>query len=181
MKLTSHAFADNAPIPSRFAFCKPDAATHAGLSDNLSPDLAWADLPAGTKSLVLLCCDPDVPSEATDVNQEGRTIPKSLARIDFFHWVLVDIPASLAGLKEGEFSDSVTAKGKPGPQGPHGTRQGVNDYTTMVRARLGTIRSSTTTCSRCMRSMSSAARSKAASPAPTCAPRSPRTRSAPRP
>ncbi|MBY0438271.1 MAG: YbhB/YbcL family Raf kinase inhibitor-like protein, partial [Burkholderiales bacterium] len=129
MKLTSLAFADNAPIPPKYAFCRPDPATHAGLSDNLSPALAWSDLPPGTKSLVLLCCDPDVPSEATDVNQEGRTIPKSLERIDFFHWVLVDIPVTLSGLAEGEFSDSVTAKGKPGPQGPHGTRQGVNDYT----------------------------------------------------
>ena len=129
MKLTSLAFADNAPIPPKFAFCRPDPATHAGLSDNLSPQLSWSDLPAGTKSLVLLCHDPDVPSEAIDVNQEGRTIPGSLPRIDFFHWVLVDIPAFLAGLKQGEFSDSVTAKGKPGPQAPHGTRQGVNDYT----------------------------------------------------
>jgi Raf kinase inhibitor-like YbhB/YbcL family protein len=129
MKLTSLAFADHAPIPPRFAFCKPDPATHAGLSENLNPDLAWSDLPAGTQSLVLLCHDPDVPSEATDVNQEGRTIPQSLARIDFFHWVLVDVPAALPGLKAGEFSETVTARGKPGSQGPHGTRQGVNDYT----------------------------------------------------
>lgn len=129
MKLSSLAFADQSPIPSKFAFCKPDPATHAALSENLNPDFAWGELPAGTKSLVLLCHDPDVPSEPTDVNQEGRTIASSLKRIDFFHWVLVDIPVSLTGLAEGEFSAAVTARGKPGPQGPHGTRQGVNDYT----------------------------------------------------
>ena len=129
MKLTSTAFADHAAIPADFAFCAPDAATHVTLSKNLSPDLAWSDLPPGTKSLALICHDPDVPSKADDVNQEGRSIPASLPRIDFHHWVLVDIPPSLAGIARGEFSDSVTARGKPGPNGPHGTRQGVNDYT----------------------------------------------------
>jgi Raf kinase inhibitor-like YbhB/YbcL family protein len=129
MKLTSHAFADNASIPSKFAFCKPDPATHAGLSDNLSPDLAWSDLPPGTKSLVLLCCDPDVPSEATDVNQEGRTIPKSLARIDFFHWVLVDLPPVPSVIAEGDYSRGFTARGKPGPAAPGDARHGLNDYT----------------------------------------------------
>ena len=129
MKLMSTAFTDLAPIPAEFAFCAPDPATHVTLSKNLSPDFAWQDLPAGTRSLALLCHDPDVPSEATDVNQEGRTIPASLRRIDFYHWVLVDIPATLPGIARGAFSDSVTARGKPGPSGPHGTRQGVNDYT----------------------------------------------------
>jgi Raf kinase inhibitor-like YbhB/YbcL family protein len=129
MKLTSTAFADNGAIPSDFAFCAPDAATHVTLSKNLSPDLAWSDLPPGTKSLALICHDYDVPSKADDVNQEGKSIPASLPRIDFYHWVLVDLPPALGGIARGAFSDSVTAKGKPGPNGPHGTRQGVNDYT----------------------------------------------------
>lgn len=129
MKLSTTAFADQGPIPADFAFCAPDPASRVTLSRNINPDFTWSDLPAGTQSLVLLCHDPDVPSRADDVNQEGRTIPASLPRIDFYHWVLVDIPPTLSGIARGEYSSAVTAKGKPGPDAPHGTRQGINDYT----------------------------------------------------
>jgi Raf kinase inhibitor-like YbhB/YbcL family protein len=129
VKLTTSCFADGQKIPVECAFCAPDPKTHAGLSQNLNPDLSWSDLPPGTKSLVLLCHDPDVPSKPDDVNQEGRTVPASLPRIDFFHWVLVDLPADAAPIAKGEFASSVTAKGKPGPSAPRGARQGVNDYT----------------------------------------------------
>jgi Raf kinase inhibitor-like YbhB/YbcL family protein len=61
--------------------------------------------------------------------KEDRVVPKSLPRIDFFHWVLVDLPAAVVGVNVGEFSSSVTPRGKPGPQAPHGARQGINDYT----------------------------------------------------
>jgi len=54
--------------------------------------------------------------QGDDVNQEGRTIPASLPRIDFFHWVLVDLPPSDVGVAAGEFSSSVVPRGKPGPQ-----------------------------------------------------------------
>ena len=77
----------------------------------------------------MICHDPDVPSVGTDVNQEGRTVPASLPRVDFFHWVLVDLPASLDSVGEGEFSSAIVANGKPGPAAPRGARQGVNDYT----------------------------------------------------
>jgi hypothetical protein len=129
MRLASTGFEDGAPIPPQYAFCAPDANTHATLSKNLNPQLAWTGVPAGTQSFAIVCHDPDVPSQGDDVNQEGRTVPKSLARIDFFHWVVVDLPASAAGVKEGEFSSAVTARGKPGPAAPHGARQGINDFT----------------------------------------------------
>ena len=129
MKLTSESFADGAVIPAEFAFCRIDAATHATLSLNRNPQLAWREAPAGTKSLVLICCDPDVPSKGDDVNKEGRTVPASLLRVDFFHWVLVDIPASVTSVAAGEHASGVVAKGKPGPLGANGTRHGVNDYT----------------------------------------------------
>ena len=109
--------------------CKIDAATHATLSLNRSPQLAWREAPAGIKSFVLICCDPDVPSKGDDVNKEGRTVPASLLRVDFFHWVLVDIPASVTSVAAGEHASGVVAKGKPGPLGANGTRNRVNDYT----------------------------------------------------
>ena len=129
MKLTSKSFADNQRIPAEFAFCAPDPKTHVTLSQNLNPELAWGDLPAGTKSLVLICHDHDVPSKADDVNKEGRTIPATLPRVDFYHWVLVDLSAATSRMRKGDFSSGVTPHGKQGPDGPQGTRQGINDYT----------------------------------------------------
>ncbi|HRE14262.1 MAG TPA: YbhB/YbcL family Raf kinase inhibitor-like protein [Usitatibacteraceae bacterium] len=129
MQVTSTRFADGGAIPADLAFCKLDAKTHATLSDNRNPPLAWSGAPAGTKSFVVVCHDPDVPSRGDDVNQEGRVVPASLPRVDFTHWLLVDLPATVTAVAEGEFSSAVTAKGKPGPAAPHGARQGVNDYT----------------------------------------------------
>jgi len=129
MKLTSSSFADGQKIPGEFAFCIPDAAHHVCLGKNLNPQLAWLDAPAGTRSFAVICCDPDVPSKGDDVNQEGRVVPASLPRVDFFHWVLIDLPVAVNALKEGEFSSDVTPRGKPGPQAAHGARQGINNYT----------------------------------------------------
>jgi Raf kinase inhibitor-like YbhB/YbcL family protein len=129
MKLTSSSFADNAGIPGEFAFCVPDAKAHVALSQNRNPALAWSDAPAGVSSFALLCHDPDVPSKGDDVNQEGRSVPATLPRVDFFHWVLVDLAASVNSIAAGEYSNGVTPRGKPGPDAPRGTRQGINDYT----------------------------------------------------
>jgi Raf kinase inhibitor-like YbhB/YbcL family protein len=96
---------------------------------NRNPALAWSEIPPETKSLVLICHDPDVPSKPDDVNQEGRSVPPDLPRIDFYHWLVVDIPAQAVSIQEGEFSDGVTARGKDGSAGPRGTRQGLNNYT----------------------------------------------------
>lgn len=129
MKLTSSAFSDQQKISDDFAFCVAHPREHAASSKNINPDLAWSDLPPGTKSLALICHDPDAPGKPDDVNKEGRTIPANLPRVDFFHWLLVDLPANAAPIKRGEFSDRVTPRGKSGPQGPRGTRQGLNGYT----------------------------------------------------
>jgi len=129
MKLTSSSFKNNGKIPPEFAFCAPDPKTHVTLSKNRNPELAWSDVPQGTKSFALICHDYDVPSKPDDVNQEGRTVAATLPRVNFYHWVLVDLPANSASIKAGEFSDAVTPRGKQGPEGPRGTRQGTNDYT----------------------------------------------------
>jgi len=128
MKLTSPILQDNQPIPERFAFCAPDPKKHATFAANKNPPLEWGGMPDGTKSLVLICHDPDVPTKPDDVNQEGREVPADLPRTDFYHWVLVDLPPGPADIREGEFSDGVTQGGKPGPEGPRGTRQGINNY-----------------------------------------------------
>ncbi len=116
-------------MPAQFAFARIDPDTHTALSDNRNPDLSWTDLPHGCRSLVLICVDTDVPTVADDVNQEGRTVAVDLPRADFHHWVMVDIPPTCNGIAIGQCSDGVTAGGKQDPNGPLGSRQGVQDYT----------------------------------------------------
>src|SRR4030095_8660644 len=87
MEFWSDSFADGAAIPANYAFCAPDPAAHVKLSQNRNPHLAWSDLPKGTQSVVIICHDPDVPSKPDDVNQEGRTVPAALPRVNFCHWV----------------------------------------------------------------------------------------------
>jgi len=129
MKLQSNDLEDGAPIDPRFAFGRPDDDEHMRLSDNLSPHLAWTDVPAEARSLALICMDPDVPTVADGVNKEGKMLPADMARTDFCHWVMVDIPPSLSELRTGECSQGVAPQGKQNPPGPAGTRQGLNDYT----------------------------------------------------
>ncbi|MBI4195805.1 MAG: YbhB/YbcL family Raf kinase inhibitor-like protein [Betaproteobacteria bacterium] len=129
MRFGSASFGHNFRIPPEYAFCAPDRKTRVRMSQNNNPNLAWSDLPAGVRSLVVICHDYDVPSKPDDVNQEGRTIPASLPRVDFYHWVLVDLDPGTSPIKAGEFSDRVTPRGKKGPEAPRGTRQGINDYT----------------------------------------------------
>lgn len=129
MRIISDSFSDGDPIPGHLAFCVPDPDTHVTLAGNRNPHLAWDDVPEGTASFALICHDRDVPTKPDDVNQEGREVPPDLPRADFFHWVAVDLPEDLRSIEEGSFADGVVAKGQDAAAGPHGCRQGINDYT----------------------------------------------------
>ena len=129
MQLSSQSFEDGRAIPEEFAFARPDPENHATLSGNRSPHLAWSGAPGGTRSFVVACVDPDAPTVADDVNQEGRSVPEDLPRADFHHWVMVDVPPSCTELAAGACSDGVVPGGKQDPPGPAGARQGRNDYT----------------------------------------------------
>ena len=137
MKLWSDSFKDGAAIPGEYAFCVIDPATHVALSNNKNPHLAWSDVPAGTKSFALIIHDPDLPSRGDDVNQEGKTVAADLPRVDFCHWVLVDLPAHTTQLAAASFCASVTPRGKSGPaiadspikSAQINPRHGINDYT----------------------------------------------------
>src|SRR5262249_2273592 len=91
LTLTSPAFADGGLIPQKYA-C--DGA-------GTSPPLAWSNVPTGTKSLVLIVEDPDVPKALK---------PDGL----FVHWVLYGIPADAKGVPEGG------VVGNPGENGAGG-------------------------------------------------------------
>lgn len=97
MKLTSPAFKHNQPIPPRYT-C--DGA-------NVSPPLAIADVPIGTKSLVLIVDDPDAVPFAGHI---------------FVHWIIINIDPKIENIKEESAPDGATecttSYGKPGWGGP---------------------------------------------------------------
>ena len=128
MRLWSEAWVNGEAIPERYAAGRL-AEGGVAFSDNLSPPLAWSDLPEGTRSLVLICHDFDVPSDAGDANQPDREVPADLPRVDFYHWLLVDLAPEAGAFAEGQWSRGFTPRGKPGPAAADGARQGLNDYT----------------------------------------------------
>jgi Raf kinase inhibitor-like YbhB/YbcL family protein len=127
MKLTSASITNGGPIPPACAAGVPGP-DGPQPGPNRSPHLAWSDVPAGTRSFAILCHDRDVPSKPDDVNRHDRTVPYDLPRVDFHHWVLVDVPRETRELPLGADSDGFTPGGKPPGATPHGVR-GINDYT----------------------------------------------------
>lgn len=128
MKLTVHSFPNGERFPDKYAFCIPADQGHVTFAPNYNPHLSWSDAPDGTKSFAVILTDPDVPYTGEDVNQEGKTVPKDLPRVDFFHWVLVDIPPAIHEIPEGADSKAVTPKGKEVCKTDYGLR-GINNYT----------------------------------------------------
>jgi Raf kinase inhibitor-like YbhB/YbcL family protein len=129
MQISSQSFLNGGYIPGEFAFAIPNATSRIELSTNKNPHLAWSDVPEGTNSFVVICHDTDVPSQGDDVNQEGREIAATLPRIDFFHWLLLDIPVGVSQIPAGSQASGVLPRGKTGPSAPGGWRHGINDYT----------------------------------------------------
>jgi Raf kinase inhibitor-like YbhB/YbcL family protein len=116
----------NGMLADAHAFCVPAETGHQAAGQNVSPSVSWSAGPQGAQSYALIMVDPDVPTVFDDFNKEGATLAADMPRQDFYHWVLVDIPAGMTSLAEG--ADS----GEKSPKAPgatdHGVR-GVNDYT----------------------------------------------------
>ena len=90
-QLTSPAFAEGDRIPKPYTCDGKD----------VSPPLAWTDVPADTRSFALICDDPDAPMGT------------------WVHWVLFNLPSTLDGLPEGVPGDEALTGG-----GVHG----LNDF-----------------------------------------------------
>lgn len=128
MQVWSDSFDDGAVIPDAHSlFCSSDPGP-VEPSGNVSPHLAWTDVPEGTKSFVVTCIDHTAPTSAEDVNQPDREVPEDLPRADFTHWLLADIPAGMTSFSEGDHCDGLTAGGKRAEDARVGIH-GQNDYT----------------------------------------------------
>ena len=91
LTVTSTAFRDGGPIPRN----------HTCDGEDVSPPLAWSGVPAGAKSLALICDDPDAPMGT------------------WVHWMLYDLPLDCTSLPEGVPREEKLK---------NGTRQGRNDF-----------------------------------------------------
>jgi Raf kinase inhibitor-like YbhB/YbcL family protein len=89
ISVTSAAFKEGESIPLKYT-CD---------GDNISPPLRWSNIPEGTRSITIICDDPDAPMGT------------------WVHWVLYDLPPDLAGLEEAHSSMAVL---------PNGAKNGLN-------------------------------------------------------
>lgn len=133
MELTSPSFQANELLPREFAFIVADGTHRMREGDNRNPPLTWKNLPDRTRSLVLVCHDGDAVADESLADRLDVTIPRNAPRVDFYHWVLVDIDPQMESIAAGAFSDGFVVGGKGGPEGPYGTRQGLNDFTYRYR------------------------------------------------
>ena len=117
-------------VPDEHAFGVSDGQGGAApKGGNRSPHLRWSGAPEGTRSFAIVVFDPDVPADATDANQEGKTIPVDAERTDFAHWLVVDIPAELTEVGEGAGSEEVVIGGKQPGETSFGGVAGANTFT----------------------------------------------------
>ncbi len=115
-------------LAPEYAFCIPADKGHVQNGPNKNIGLSWSKGPAGTKSYAIIGVDTEVPTVFDDAGKEGKTIPASMPRQNFYHWVLVNIPASTTSIAAGADSSSASKNGKAERQMSYGLR-GINDYT----------------------------------------------------
>lgn len=129
MYVVSNSFKPYDFIPERCAFGKWDPDSKFAFAKNRNPHLQWGAIPEGTQSFAVVCYDPDAPAVLDDVNQEGKVVPASMQRTNFFHWALVDLKPNVTELKEGLHSLGVVNGGKEETGSPDGGVVGANDFT----------------------------------------------------
>ena len=129
-------FSRNTTIPSAYAYCTANGPGKTKPGGNRNPEIRWNDAPAGTKSFALIVVDKDVPASFDDANRDNRTIPVDAPRRDFYHWVLINIPARINFIAEGADSQMATNTGKPALETTYG-RNGQNDFATIMNGPFG--------------------------------------------
>jgi hypothetical protein len=121
-------------LANKFAFCAPAAQGHTTGGGNINPSISWSKGPRGTKSYAIILYDPKSPAEHREMmNKDGITMGADIARHNFYHWVLVDIPKDVTSIKEGADSNARVLHGKPATPSAAGVK-GLNDYTKVTAA-----------------------------------------------
>jgi phosphatidylethanolamine-binding protein (PEBP) family uncharacterized protein len=103
--VSSNSIKDGQAISEKFAYCAPDGKGKTKNVANISPQLSWSGVPKETKSFAVVVVDPDVPAKFDDANKEGKIIASDFPRQNFYHWVLINIPASVTEIAEGKGKD----------------------------------------------------------------------------
>jgi Raf kinase inhibitor-like YbhB/YbcL family protein len=106
MQVSSTAFKEGEAIPE----------AHAYENKNLSPPLKWADVPAGAKSLAVICDDPDAP-RGTWVHWVLFNIPPETRELPAAPAGKVDVPGAVQG------KNDFKKLGYGGPAPPSGTHR----------------------------------------------------------
>jgi hypothetical protein len=129
LSIESSSLEDGKPIAERYSVATPTPDGKAEMAGgDVSPNLRWSGEPQGTRSFAVSVVDPDVPADASRMAVEGISLGEDEARVEFAHWLVVDIPAEVHEIPEGADSDGFHAGGKePGPTS-FGGISGANDY-----------------------------------------------------
>ncbi|GFM37891.1 YbhB/YbcL family Raf kinase inhibitor-like protein [Desulfovibrio psychrotolerans] len=102
MRITSTAFAHGDTLPLR----------HAADGENLSPPLAWEDVPPQAKYLTLICDSALLTDRQTKQAEQAEQMTETDTQD---HWLLYNLPATMTGLEEG-----VAREFDPFPGAGHG-------------------------------------------------------------
>jgi Raf kinase inhibitor-like YbhB/YbcL family protein len=127
--LRSDTLADGEPIPIEHAVATPTPEGRAEMAGrDLSPHLHWEGTPDGTRSFALSVVDPDVPADRGRMGVDGLSLGEEEPRVEFAHWLVVDIAPDVDELPAGSGGDGFVAHGKPpGPMLAGGV-SGANGY-----------------------------------------------------
>jgi hypothetical protein len=91
IQITSPVFEDGGEIPEKYTCDDLD----------VSPPLEWIDVPENTKTIAIVCDDPDAPMKT------------------WIHWIIFNIPGDVTGLPENV---------PPEKELENGAKQGMNDF-----------------------------------------------------
>ncbi len=127
LTVTADGIGKDGIISAEFAFCVPASVGHVQEGSDKNIGLSWSKGPDGTKSYAVIAVDTDVPTVFEDAGKEGKTLPATMKRRNFYHWVLFDIPANITTIPAGADSNALEKNGKSTLKTAYGTR-GLNDY-----------------------------------------------------
>ncbi len=129
MTLESTSVAHDEPIDLVHVIATPTDDGKAEMAGaDRSPHLRWSGEPPGTRSFAISVVDPDVPADRTRMGVEGLSLDHTEPRIDFAHWLVVDLPRDVHELPEGAGGEGFVAHGRPPAPTSVGGVQGRNSY-----------------------------------------------------